>query len=358
MSRFFIADIGAGTMDILYYDTKSGTHYKTVARSPVLTLAEQVAKAHGNILITGCEMGGGSLSQILKERAQKADVVMSVSAAATIHHDQEKVKSLGIRIVGDDEAEQLRQHDAYHCVSIGDLEPERLEQIVRAMGVPFSFDVVGLCVQDHGVPPRGMSHLDYRHHIFKASFDARPFPHAVLYRGDEIPETLNRLTCIGKEAAKLPAAEVYVMDSGMAAILGASMDPLARHKRKIMVLDVATSHTVGAAIEDGEIAGFFEYHTRDITLERLEDLLEKLPEGNLEHSQILKEGGHGAYIRKALGFGAIEMIVATGPKRRLVRNSRLSITLGAPLGDNMMTGTVGVLEAICRRKGLEPMDYV
>jgi len=32
--------------------------------------------------------------------------------------------------------------------------------------------------------------------------------------------------------------------------------------------------------------------------------------------------------------------------------------LGAPLGDNMMTGTVGVLEAIRRRKGLQAFSYL
>jgi hypothetical protein len=31
---------------------------------------------------------------------------------------------------------------------------------------------------------------------------------------------------------------------------------------------------------------------------------------------------------------------------------------GAPLGDNMMTGCVGLLEALRRRKGLEPILYV
>jgi hypothetical protein len=33
------------------------------------------------------------------------------------------------------------------------------------------------------------------------------------------------------------------------------------------------------------------------------------------------------------------------------------MALGAPLGDNMMTGTVGLLEAIRRHKGLEPIEY-
>jgi uncharacterized protein (DUF1786 family) len=358
MSRFFIVDIGAGTMDILYYDTETGLHYKAVARSPVLTVAEKAARLKGNLLVTGNEMGGGSVSKVLIQRAQEAEVVMSVSSAATLHHNPEKIRSWGIRIVDDEKAEDLRHSGDYSALKTGDMEIERLQYITKAIGIPFSFDVVGLCVQDHGVPPEDVSHLDYRHNIFKASLDRNPFPHALLYRYDEVPKTFNRLISVAQSAKMLPADEIYVMDSGMAAILGASMDARARPKDKILVLDIATSHTVGAAMEGEEIAGFFEYHTHDITLERLETLLEQLPEGKLKHRQILEEGGHGAYTRRAIGFDAVEIIVATGPKRRLVENSRLPIVLGAPLGDNMMTGTVGILEAIRRRKDLKPISYL
>lgn len=358
MSRYLIVDIGAGTMDILYYDTGAGLHYKAVARSPVLTVAETAAGLPGNLLVTGTEMGGGSVSGVLIERAKEADVVMSVSSAATLHHDPERVKSWGIEIIEDGKAEELRRSGEYRTLTIGDLDVERLQCIAKGLGISYSFDVVGLCVQDHGVPPRGVSHLDYRHNFFKAALDDNPFPHALLFCYDEIPETFNRLTSIAESAKGLPTDEIYVMDSGMAAILGASMDPRARQKERIMVLDIATSHTVGAAMEAEEIAGFFEYHTHDMTLKRLESLLEDLPEGKLEHRRILEEGGHGAYTRKAFGFGAVEVIIATGPKRGLVRDARLPITLGAPLGDNMMTGTVGVLEAIRRRKGLEPISYL
>jgi uncharacterized protein (DUF1786 family) len=89
----------------------------------------------------------------------------------------------------------------------------------------------------------------------------------------------------------------------------------------------------------------------------MDSLLIELADGKLDHKQIVKQGGHGAYIRTALGYEAVEMIIATGPKRRLVEKSRLSIAFGTPLGDNLMTGTVGVLEAVRRRKGLTPILY-
>lgn len=358
MSKFLMIDIGAGTMDVLYYDSVLETHYKAVSMSPVLFTAEKVRALKGDLLITGCEMGGGAISSVLKDRAIRADVIMSAPSAATINHSMEKVRSSGITVVEEKEAEELKKNRRYSHLEIGDLDTDRLVQIVKGMGVPFSFDIVGICAQDHGMPPEGVSHLDYRHNIFKAHLDKSPFSHSMLYNGDDVPDILNRLSSIARSAKKLPAAEVFVMDSGMAAILGASLDYEAINLSRIMVLDVATSHTVGAALENGEVSGFFEYHTRDITLEKLESLLIDLSNGKLSHEKILEEGGHGAYIRNAFGFRECEMIVVTGPKRSLVEKSGLDLRMGAPIGDNMMTGTVGLLEAIRRRKGFEPFSYV
>ena len=358
MSRLLIADIGAGTIDILYYDMSSGMHFKAVGKSPVQYLADRAAAIPGKLLVTGVEMGGGAMSAVLKARAQEGEVVMSASSAATIHHLPDRVRSFGIRVVPDGETESFREDKKYHTLNIGDVDMERLKSMVESLGVPFEFDIVGFCVQDHGVAPKGVSHLDFRHNLFKSRLDQDPSPHSLLYRSDEIPETFNRLRAVARCAREMPADEVYVMDSGMAAVLGASMDEQAIHKDRIMIVDVATSHTVGAAMERHEIAGFFEYHTHDITLDRLETLLVDLADGKLDHDRILDEGGHGAYTRKFFGFKNADIILATGPKRRMIRHSRLPFVFGAPLGDNMMTGTVGVLEAIRRRKGFDPIMYV
>jgi uncharacterized protein (DUF1786 family) len=87
-------------------------------------------------------------------------------------------------------------------------------------------------------------------------------------------------------------------------------------------------------------------------------LIVELADGRIDHAQILAEGGHGAYLRKAVGFSNIQAIIVTGPKRRLMQETRLPICWGAPWGDNMMTGTVGLLESLRRRKGIAPIAYV
>jgi len=356
--RFLMVDIGAGTMDILCYDTTADLHYKAVVKSPVRTIAEKAAAMQGNLIVTGCEMGGGPITEVLKQRARQAEVVMSSLAAVTLHHDLEKVQSWGIKVVDDDQAEDFRRDNKYHPLILEDLEADRLRRIVEGFGVPFEFEVVVVCCQDHGVPPPGESHLDFRHNMFTDLLEKNPYPHTLLFEADEVPRALNRLRCLAHSARSFPTAEVYVMDSGMAAMLGGSMDVLAKQKQHLLILDVATSHTVGAAMRGDKITGFFEYHTSDITLGRLEQLMVDLCEGKLEHSRVLSEGGHGAFGRKSFGFDAVEVIIATGPRRRLVETSKLPMEYGAPYGDNMMTGTVGLLEAVRRRKGLDPINYI
>jgi len=357
MSRFLIMDVGAGTLDLLYYDSDLGIQYKGVVKSPVLFLAEMAGKSTGPLLLSGQEMGGGSLSQILREKAKTTEVVMSRSASATVHHDLARVRSWGIRIVEDEEVILLEKENKYLALTLGDIQPERIEGLVKGMGVPFSFDIVGICAQDHGVPPKGVSHLDFRHNIFEAILKEEPFPHKLLYEEDRIPAHFSRFRAMAKDAQSLPTDELYFMDSGMAAILGGSVDTRIHRNTHAVLLDVATSHTVGATMVGNELAGFFEYHTHGLTMDRLETLVVDLADGKLTHRQILEEGGHGAFLRKAIGFDKVEVILSTGPRRRLFEKSRLPMTLGAPLGDNMMTGTAGVLEAIRRRKGLEPIHY-
>jgi uncharacterized protein (DUF1786 family) len=86
----------------------------------------------------------------------------------------------------------------------------------------------------------------------------------------------------------------------------------------------------------------------------MQDLLVKLGNGNLRHEEVVAEGGHGAYIRDVPGFDAIEKIVVTGPRRHEIMDGiSLPYLEGAPFGDNMMTGTVGLLECMARREGLQ-----
>ncbi len=122
-------------------------------------------------------------------------------------------------------------------------------------------------------------------------------------------------------------------------------------------MDVATSHTVGAALCGDELCGFFEYHTCEITREKIENLLAALANGTIDHRKVLEEGGHGAYLRRSFGFENADILISTGPKRRLLAGSALPIIAGSPLGDNMMTGCAGLLESVRRRNNIPALDY-
>jgi uncharacterized protein (DUF1786 family) len=358
MKNLLAIDIGAGTMDILCYVPDEKMHYKAVVQSPVRTRAAALRATTGNLAVTGVEMGGGPVTGVLQTRAQTHKVVISATAAATIHHDPARVEAMGLQIVEDQEMDAWIRKPDFTSVTLGDIEPDRIQRIVESFGLPFEFEAIAVCAQDHGAAPPGVSHLEFRHQLFKARLDCHPYPHTLLFSREDLPAEFNRLGSIARAAAQLPTRNVYVMDSGMAAILGASLDPAVKDLATFMVLDIATSHTVAAVVSGSELQGSLEYHTHDITLERLEQLLLDLPEGRVAHDRILAEGGHGAYLRSVVGYNAVQAIVATGPKRRLLAPSRLPITWGAPWGDNMMTGCTGLVEALRRREQLEPITYI
>jgi uncharacterized protein (DUF1786 family) len=187
MKRFLLVDIGAGTMDVLYFDLGSDLHYKAVVKSPAPLLAEQAAATKGDLLITGVEMGGGAMAAILKKRAATSEVLISRSAAATLHHDLRKVSAWGLTVLEDEAADALTGEPYYTHLIFRDLDPERLKRIVEGLGGRFEFDAVAVCAQDHGVPPAGVSHLDFRHQLFRSALDRAPFPHRLLHRAETVP---------------------------------------------------------------------------------------------------------------------------------------------------------------------------
>ncbi|MEJ2641420.1 MAG: DUF1786 family protein [Desulfosarcinaceae bacterium] len=353
MARWLMLDIGAGTMDLLVVDGEDGQSYKAVAKSPIRTAAEEIEATSGPLAVTGGEMGGGRVTALLKERAATQRVVIAESAAATLHHDRERVAAWGLEVVSDDDARLAADTKEMGHIHLADLQPGRIEALVTALGVPFKFEAVAVCAQDHGVAPPGVSHLDFRHNLFAEALSRAPLPHTLLHASEEVPKSFNRLRTIAVSAAALPTESVYVMDSGMAAITGAAQDPHTA-EAGCVVLDIATSHTVGASLRGQEVLGIFEYHTHDVTAVVLDDLLTGLVAGTLSHEAILARGGHGAFIRQALTCADPCPVIATGPRRRLARDSRFDLVWGAPWGDNMMTGTVGLYTALARRLNRDP----
>jgi len=352
MVRILAIDIGAGTQDILIWDSSRSEYYKLVAKAPTRILAEKILTSQGDLLITGDTMGGGPVVEAIKRAASERTVLMTARAAGTIHHDPERVRALGVQIIEEELAEAKKGDPSLTHITLGDVFPRQLEILLGYMGVEFSFDYLLIAVQDHGIPPVGVSAIDFRHQIFRQILERHPYPEAFLLKPSELPDYLARMKNTMERCREIPAAEYYIMDTGMAAILGASRDQAARRTKRILVLDIATSHTLGAVLSEQELMGFFEYHTQAIDPGRLERMMVELAEGRISHEKIRAEGGHGAYLRAKIGLSSLEAMIATGPRRDLVHSLPYPFIMGAPLGDNMMTGTAGLLEALNRREGL------
>ena len=358
MSRILCLDVGAGTLDILWVDTERELPFKAVVASPVRTIAERIERLAGDLLVTGGEMGGGPVTEALRRRARTHRVWITPEAAATLHHDPEVVRGWGLERIEAAEAETIRRRFGPAHVVLADIEIDRIRGLVEGFGVPFAFDFVALCLQDHGVPASGGSHLDFRHRLYRGPLESGGRLHELLWRAEEIPAALNRLRSAAAAARGLPAGAVYAMDSGLAAVAGAALDPRAPADRPFLVLDVATSHTVCAARDGEELCALAEIHTRDLTPERLQELVRRTAAGDLDHGRLLAEGGHGAYLRRAAGEEALGCILATGPKRRLAAGIRPPVLWGAPCGDNLMTGCAGLLDCLCRREGLARVYFL
>jgi uncharacterized protein (DUF1786 family) len=354
MAKFLAIDVGAGTLDAMFLDTDSGDQFKFVAKSPSRTLADRIRDCRSRrILVTGRQMGGGPLTGAIKAKTPRCTVMMTPSAAETIHHRTERVEKLGIRVISPRTAGLEAKRNNTSWFKTGDIRAEDIVAMLKFMGIEPVVDFLGIAVQDHGTPRGKVSSLDFRHDIFKGIIDIDPKPSNFLFDANSIPPYLRRMRAAALDAKGIPAGKVYVMDTGIAAILGAASDPSAGGKESIIVLDIATSHTLGALILNGEIGGFFEYHTSAVTPEILETLITGLAEGGLSHERIVSEGGHGAYARKAVGFDKVEAILATGPKRGILTRVGIEgIILGAPFGDNMMTGPSGLILAMAETEGV------
>ncbi len=348
--KILTIDVGVGTLDLLFYDINTDEHYKFVMPSPTRVFANKVKQVKDkDLIVTGALMGGGPSSRALIEHVNKKHqkVFITEESAKTIHNNLEKVKNYGIEIVNEKEAEEMinSERDKFVHLETYDLNPNKIFYFLSEFGIEPDFEVIGVAVQDHGLAPPNISSTDFRHLFMKEFMERNPRPESFLFNSNEIPDFLIRMKAVAKSLKDI-SAKKFLMDTCIAAILGAAIDPSVKDTKRKCSIDIGNGHTFSATIVDDELAGFFEYHTRHITPEKLEELVIRLGDGNISHKQIVEEGGHGAFIQHALGFKNIQKIVVTGPKRDMIRKTNLPVTFGTPLGDNMMTGTVGLLQAI------------
>ncbi len=342
--RLLAIDIGAGTQDILLFDTATSIEncVQLIMPSPTRIVAAHIqgATERGEpLLLTGVTMGGGaSGSAVRKHLDAGLPVYATPEAAATLDDDLELVAGWGVRLVSPVEAERV---DGACRVEMKDLDMAAISRALGAFGMEASFDGVAVAALDHGAAPKDMSDRLFRFQYLRRVVEKQSELIAFAYMAGGIPSHLTRLQAIARSLdGELP---LLLVDTGVAAALGALEDEaVAAHPSRLLV-NLGNSHTLAFHLDGGSILGLFEHHTGGLDAPKLGAFLQRLVRGSLTQDEVFGDGGHGAVV---LGRASGEPFLAvTGPRRGLVKNSALGAHFAVPHGDMMLSGCFGLVRA-------------
>ena len=354
--KILAIDIGAGTEDVLLYDSQKKSIencIKLVLPSPSLYFAARVREATQlckDLFVKGDIIGGGAFSSALKQHIEKGlKAVMTKKAAYTVRNHLDEVKQLGIKIVKEENEPQDFHGET---LTIEEINLKQLQAFLTGFGENLSdIDVVAIAVQDHGVFLKGMSNRSFRIQKIRELLKENPKPENLAFTENEIPPCFLRMKSATQASKRqLPKAKVLVMDTAPDAILGCLKDQALEKVDPILAINLGNGHTMAAIISKGEIVGVMEHHTRLLNPQKIEHLLIDFANGKLSDDEVFKDNGHGLFfLAEPPGFSRIKKIAATGPNRNMLSNTKLPVHFAAPAGDVMMTGPVGLVEATKRK---------
>ncbi|NIP67345.1 hypothetical protein GWN63_06530, partial [Candidatus Bathyarchaeota archaeon] len=245
--KILALDIGAGTEDILLYDVRERSLencIKMVLPSPsqiFAAKAREATKLYEALFIYGDTIGGGAFAFALLDHVQEGlRVVMTERAAYTLRNDLDEVRELGIQIVSgeneptDFDGKELRIEE----VNLG-----MLQGFLKEFDKPlFNVDVVAVAVQDHGLPPKGMSNRRFRIQNMKELLKDSPKPEALAFKEKEAPSYFLRMKSAALASRRqLPTAKVLIMETSPAAIFGCLKDPVIEKDNPILVVNVGNA---------------------------------------------------------------------------------------------------------------------
>ncbi len=325
---FLAVDIGKGTQDILIPIPGEAEEnwVKAVLPSPTRKLAQVVKDFKGDLRVCGFTMGGGPLKRALLDHLKKGfRVIMTVDAAKTVRDDIGFVRSLGIEVV-----DELRDCDLF----LGDLEFNIYHKILHFSNLN-KLTKIAIACQDHGYRP-GQSDRVTRFKFLRELFERTRKPENMVItketgffsRFDSILKQIERANLSG-----------FVMDSKVAAIAGVKSVAGRQGIREFVCIDCGNGHTMVSTVKDGKVCGFFEHHTRLLTEDKLKKFMVKLINGLLNFKEVFEDGGHGALTIESINPQKIYLV---GPNRWKFRNLG---EFAYPLGDSMMFGCAGLVEA-------------
>jgi len=365
--KILTVDIGTGTQDIFLYDSKLDIEngFKLILPSPTMMIHRRVKRLireRTPLLFTGHQMGGGPSSWAIEEAARAGiPVFMTPDAAATVNDELEKVETLGIKIISEDEAKSIRSK--VEGLKLKDFDFELISKTFAEYGVKFDdLAAVAVAVFDHGAAPAGVSDRKFRFDYLNERIRMKNSLAAFAYLSGDIPKMMTRLQAVADSAPYLDCP-LMVMDTAPAAVWGAAFDSTVAARKQKIVCNVGNFHTLAFRLGEEGIEGVFEHHTGEIDLPKLESLLRKLADGTLENQDVFDDMGHGAlmYADKIFEFGKDDFdVVVTGPRRSMFQtpnhglktesrppsSTPLRPYFAAPFGDMMIAGCFGLLAAV------------
>ncbi|MBQ6813184.1 MAG: DUF1786 domain-containing protein [Methanobrevibacter sp.] len=348
--KILAIDVGTGTEDILLYDTEKEIEnsMKLVIPSPHLTIGQMISESESNLYFDGVIMGGGKIKDRCLEHMEKGyEIVFEELSARTIRDNLEQVKSFGFEVVGQgsfNKDDKDNKYADYQKITLKDVDVDKLIDIFASFDLDLKVDELIVAVQDHGYS-EDMGDRDFRFEKIREKLPQPLPPETFAMEAEEVPLYFTRMQSVIKSLKESnPEFKPVLMDTKFASLAGVCYDKEVEKLNSFVVMDIGNGHTTVASIEDGKIQGVFEHHTRDLTPERLEELVIALADGTIRHEDVYDEGGHGAFALNPIS--KIEKVVVAGPKRALIEQTGLDYYHAAPGGDVMMTGTVGLVKSM------------
>jgi uncharacterized protein (DUF1786 family) len=341
--KILAIDIGAGTQDILIFDSgkKIENCISFVLPTPSRIFADKLKALESDVYIHGDTIGGGALSQAIARHIQKGfRVVMEEGAAYSIRNDLKEVRSVGIEIGERPESGRFQE------LKIQEIDVTLLRQFLSNFGEDLSVDFIAVAVQDHGVAPEGVSDRIFRFGNMEAMLRKDNRPEAFQFSEDDIPDHFLRMKSAVKAVRRDSISPIVVMDTSFSAILGCVEEV----RDPSLIVNAGNGHTIAALLRKGRVEGLYEHHTHELTPKKLEEDLRLFCRGELSREKIVEENGHGVVTLRPF-FEELPVLV-TGPNRDLFRGTSLNFVFATPGGNTMMTGPMGLIRATKFRSGL------
>ncbi len=340
--RILAIDIGAGTQDVLLFDSrqKAENCVSLVLPTPSKFFAEKLKTIEDHVYIHGDTIGGGSLGRAILRHLQKGyRVVIEESAAYSIRNDLDEVKTMGIEVGRKPEIDQFRE------LEIREIDLLLFEKFLSNFGEDLQVDVIAIAVQDHGVSPQGISDRAFRFENMEKMLRKDNRPESFHFLEDSIPGHHLRMKSAIAAVRRFSPIPTLIMDTAFSAILGC----LEEARGPSLIVNVGNGHTIAALLVEKRIEGLYEHHTHELTPEKMEHDLRLFVRGELEGERVFKENGHGAVTLKPLP--GVFSVIVTGPNRDLFKKTSFKFIYAAPGGSTMMTGPMGLVRAAQYRFG-------